>query len=88
MFIAVAEVLLCNGAYEGVTGVTVREEGADGEQNLGDGECRTPVVLQDVKTDGALAVDVAMVNASAEHHLQQEWPPHSTRIHHILYTKH
>ena len=52
-----------------LTWIAVCEERADGEEDLGDGEGRAPVVLQDVQTDDALAVDVAVVDAGAERHL-------------------
>jgi hypothetical protein len=37
-----------------LTGVAVCEEGTDGEQHLGDGQSRAPVVLQDVQANDAL----------------------------------
>lgn len=45
-----------------LTWVTVCEQGADGQQDLGDGEGRAPVVLQDVQTDHTLTVDVAVID--------------------------
>jgi len=50
-------------------GVGVGEEGADGQEDLGDGEGGAPVVLEDIEADGARAVDVAVVDARAEDHL-------------------
>ena len=69
MFLSVIEVLLCNGTDQGVTRVTVSQQRADGQKHFGNGQCWAPVVLQDVQADGALAVDVAVVNARAKHHL-------------------
>ena len=58
------------GASRGsLTWVTVCEQGADGQQDLWDGEGGAPVVLQDVQTDHPLAVDVAVVDPGAERHL-------------------
>ncbi len=37
--------------------------------HLGDGERRAPLVLQDVQADLAVAVDIAVVDARAVHHL-------------------
>lgn len=54
----------------GLTWVTVCEQGADGQQDLGDGEGGAPVVLQDVQTDHSLAVDVAVVDPGAKRHLR------------------
>lgn len=51
---------------EGIVGVGVGEEGADAEQDLGDGEGGTPLVLEDVEADAAVRVDVAVVNAGGE----------------------
>ena len=55
--------------YEGIVRVAVSQEGTDGEEDLGDGQGWTPVVLQDVQTDRAVAVDVAVVDPRAETHL-------------------
>ena len=52
-----------------LTRVAVRQQGADGEQHLGDGERRAPVVLQDVQADHALTVDVAVIDPRAEGNL-------------------
>ena len=52
-----------------LTWVAVGEQGADGEQHLGDGERRTPVVLQDVQTDHPLTVDVAVIDPCAKSYL-------------------
>ena len=54
-----------------LTRVAVCEEGADGEEDLGDGERGAPVVLEDVEADDAVAVDVAVVDARAEGHLDR-----------------
>ena len=62
-------VLRGDAADERVGGVAVRQEGADGQQDLGDGQGGAPVVLEDVEADHALAVDVAVVDARAEGHL-------------------
>ena len=62
-------VCVCVCALQAITGVAVCEQRADGQQDLGDGEGRTPVVLQDVQTDHPLAVDVAVVDPCAKRHL-------------------
>ena len=62
-------VCVCVCALLVITGVAVGEQRADGQQDLGDGEGGTPVVLQDVQTDHPLAVDVAVVDPGAERHL-------------------
>ena len=57
---------MCDFRDQRVVGVGVSEQGADGEQDLADGEGRTPLVLQDVQADGAVRVDVRVVNARDE----------------------
>lgn len=52
-----------------LTWVTVCEQGADGQQHLGDGEGGAPVVLQDVQTDHPLAVDVAVIDPRTKRYL-------------------
>ena len=54
-----------------LTRVAVCEEGADGEEDLGDGERGAPVVLEDIEADDAVTVDVAVVDARAEGHLDR-----------------
>jgi len=57
-----------------LTWVTVCEQGADGQQHLGDGEGGAPVVLQDVQTDHPLTVDVAVVDPRTKSYLQTQKP--------------
>eukprot|EP00562_Extubocellulus_spinifer_P029669 CAMPEP_0178713152 /NCGR_PEP_ID=MMETSP0699-20121125/19261_1 /TAXON_ID=265572 /ORGANISM="Extubocellulus spinifer, Strain CCMP396" /LENGTH=185 /DNA_ID=CAMNT_0020361947 /DNA_START=864 /DNA_END=1418 /DNA_ORIENTATION=+ len=51
---------------EGIVGIGIGEEGADAEQDLGDGEGGGPLVLEDVEADPAVGVDVAVVDAGGE----------------------
>lgn len=48
MLRSVGRVLGGNASNKGISWVTVSEQGADGQQHLGDGEGRAPVVFQDV----------------------------------------
>ena len=66
----IVDVLGGDAADQGVAGVAVGEEGADGEENLGDGESWAPLVLQNVQTDDALGVDIAVVDPGAELHFR------------------
>jgi len=66
MLLPVVNVLSCNAADQRIAGVAVGEQGADGEQHLGDGQSGAPLVLQDVQADHALRVDIAVVDAGAE----------------------
>ena len=70
-FLPIVDVLGGDAADQGVAGVAVGEEGADGEENLGDGESWAPLVLQDVETDDALGVDIAVVDSGAELHFRR-----------------
>ena len=67
---------MCFGGFSrgaaALTWVTVCEQRADGQQDLGDGEGGAPVVLQDVQTDHPLAVDVAVVDPCAKRHLHTQ----------------
>jgi len=68
MFLPVVDILGGDAADQGVTRVAVRQQRADGEQHLRDGEGGAPLVLQDVQADHALRVDVAVVNPCPELH--------------------
>ena len=46
--------------------VGVAEEGADGQQDLGDSESRTPLIFQNVEANATVRVDVRVVNPSCE----------------------
>ena len=69
MLLAVVQILVGDAGHERVSGVAVGQQRAHGQQHLGDGQRWTPVLLQDVQADGALAVDVAVVDSGLEHHL-------------------
>ena len=49
--------------HEGVVRVGVRQQGADGEEHLGDGERGGPLVLEDVQADATVRVDVWVVDS-------------------------
>ena len=66
MLLPVLHELGGDAADQGVAGVAIREQGTDRKKNLGDGECRAPLVLKDVETDHPLGVDIAMVDPGAE----------------------
>ena len=65
-YLPVVNILRGDAADQGVTGVTVRQQRADGEQHLGDRQGRAPLVLQDVQADHALAVHIAVVDSCPE----------------------
>jgi len=66
VLLAILGVLGGDRAHQRIAGVAIGQQGADREENLGDGESRGPLVLEDVETDDALGVDVAVVDASSE----------------------
>ena len=67
---AVVQELLRDAPDERVVGVRVREQRADGEQHLGDGERGRPLLLQDVQADAPLRVHVRVVHLCLEVHLR------------------
>jgi len=52
--------------YERIVRVGVSQQGADWEQNLGDGQGRWPLVLQDIKANATIWVNVGMVDPGSE----------------------
>ena len=51
-----------------IVGVWITEERADREEDLADGEGGRPLGPQDVQADGAVGVNVGVVNSSCEGH--------------------
>jgi len=49
-----------------IVGVAVGEKRGDGEQDLGDSKSRRPVVLQDIKANTTIGVNVAVVDLGSE----------------------
>ena len=47
---------------EGILGIAVGEERGDGEEDLAESESGRPGLIEDVKTDGAIAINIAVVN--------------------------
>ena len=57
-----------------IVGVWITEERADREEDLADGEGGRPLGPQDVQTDGAIGVNVRVVNTGGEGELWRlEW---------------
>lgn len=69
MFFAVLQILGGYTTDKGVRRIAVSQQRADGQQNFGYGQCRWPVVLQDVQTDHTLTVDVTVVYPRPERNL-------------------
>ena len=51
--------------------VGIRQQGADGEEHLGDGEGGRPLVFEDVEADRSIAVDVHVINFRRERNLRR-----------------
>ena len=57
---------MCDLGHQRVVGVGVGEHAADAEQHFGDGQGGRPLVTQDVEADGAVGVDVWVVDTGGE----------------------
>ena len=62
---------LSNVGNKRIFGVGISQEGANGKQDFADGQCRTPLILQNVQTDTTVRVDVAVINACGEMDLRR-----------------
>jgi hypothetical protein len=51
---------------EGVVWVGVSEEGGDGEEDFGNRKCGRPLILEDVEADGAVGIDVWVIDFGDE----------------------
>jgi len=56
--------------HERIIGIGVSQQRADREKNLRDGQSRRPLILQDVKADATIAVDIHMVDLRSESKLR------------------
>ena len=59
-----------DAADERVARVAVGKQGADGEQDLGDGESRTPFILENVEADDSLGVNIAVIDPGPKLHFR------------------
>jgi len=57
---------LSNFWHQGVIRVSIRQQGADWEQNLGDGQSWGPLLLEDIKADWTVGVDIWMIDPGGE----------------------
>jgi len=51
----------CNLRHQRVLWVWVREQGANGEQHLADGECRRPLLFEDVEANASVGCNVGVI---------------------------
>lgn len=61
---------LRNVRHKRVIGIGVGEKRTNGKQDLADGQCGTPLILQDVKADASVRIDVAVVNPGGKVHFR------------------
>jgi len=61
---------MCNLWDQRIVGIRVCQHGADGEQNFRDGQCRAPLVSENVQADASVRVDVWVVDTGGEVNLR------------------
>lgn len=66
MLFSILQILCGNTSNQWIGWVAVCKERTNGEQHLRDGQCRRPVVLEDVQADYALTVDIAVIYPRSE----------------------
>ena len=52
--------------YQWIIGIWVSKQGTDRQQNLADRQGRTPLILEDIKTDTTIGINVTMIDTSSE----------------------
>lgn len=58
-----------------LTGIWLGQKLHDGQQHLADGQCRRPVVLNNVQANNAVGINVAVIDARAERDLCMKEKP-------------
>ena len=51
-----------------LTWIAISQKRTDGKEYFGNGQDRTPIILENIKTNLALAIHVTMINSSTEDH--------------------
>lgn len=62
MLCSVGQVLSSYASHQRIRWIAVCQQRTDGKQDLGDGQSRAPVILQDIQADHTLTVDVAVID--------------------------
>ena len=62
----VAFVELSDFRHQRIVRVSISQKRRNGEKHFGDGEGRWPLILEDIKTNGPISVDVGVVNLGDE----------------------
>ena len=66
---------LGDGSDKSVIWIAIRHEGADRQQQCGNGQDRRPVALQNIQADSTITVNVAVINLRPESHLINIYNP-------------
>lgn len=65
---------LCNIRYKWIIWIRISQKGANAQKNLGNGQSRTPLVLENIKTNSSIGVDVTVIDTGSEMYLWRfEW---------------
>jgi len=66
MLAAIGLEKLSNFWNKWIIGIGLIQQGTDGEKDLADRQCGTPVIFEDVETDTSLRVDIAVIDLCDE----------------------
>ena len=66
---SVREVLKGDGTVQSVIWIAIRHEGADRQQQCGNGQDGRPFVFQNIQADLTITVNVTVINLCPERHL-------------------
>lgn len=60
---------LCNIWHQGIIRIRIRQQRTDTQQYLTDSQCWTPLILENIQTDSAIGINVAVVDAGGKVYL-------------------
>jgi len=60
---------LCDVWNKRIIGIRIRKKGTNAQQYLRDGQSRTPLILENIKTNTAIRIDVTVVDTCGKVHL-------------------
>merc|ERR1719272_313330 len=70
VFDPISQIQLSNLGHKRIVWIAINHQRREGEQHLRDGQCRAPLVFQDVQTDSAIRIDVAVIDLCCEMELR------------------
>ena len=62
---------LGNVWYERIIRIGIRQQGTNGEQNFTQSQSRRPLILEDIETNTAIGIDVAVINFGSKVYLRR-----------------